>query len=39
MHVFVFNLNLAIKVFYSLGTFTIFENKAFVIGNVVELVK
>ncbi len=34
MHVFVFNLNIAIRVFYSLGTFTIFENKVFVIRNV-----
>jgi hypothetical protein len=34
MHLFIFNLNLAIRVFYSLGTFIIFENKAFVIGSV-----
>jgi hypothetical protein len=34
MHVFVFNLNLVIRVFYSLGTFKIFENKVFIIGNV-----
>jgi hypothetical protein len=34
MHVFVFNLNLTIRAFYSLGTFTVFENKVFVVRSV-----
>jgi hypothetical protein len=34
MHVFFFNLDLAIRYFYSLRTFTIFENKVFVIRSM-----
>ncbi len=34
IYVFFFNLNLVIRVFYSLGTFKIFENKVFIIENV-----